>query len=46
MIQLRSVLVPADNSGAKHLNVIGLSHKIGKFGQFGGETSKRHWFVS
>lgn len=30
MIQLRSVLKPADNSGAKKLRVIGISAKIGK----------------
>jgi large subunit ribosomal protein L14 len=30
MIQLRSILKPADNSGAKRLMVIGLSGKIGK----------------
>ena len=30
MIQLRSVLKPADNSGAKKLAVIGISTKIGK----------------
>lgn len=30
MIQLRSILVPADNSGAKKLMVIGFSSKIGK----------------
>lgn len=30
MIQLRSILNPADNSGAKALMVIGVSHKIGK----------------
>ncbi len=30
MIQLRSVLKPADNSGAKKLAVIGVSTKIGK----------------
>lgn len=30
MIQLRSILKPADNSGAKRLMVIGISHKIGK----------------
>ncbi len=30
MIQLRSVLNPADNSGAKALMVVGISHKIGK----------------
>jgi large subunit ribosomal protein L14 len=30
MIQLRSILSPADNSGAKRLTVIGISSKIGK----------------
>ena len=30
MIQIRSILVPADNSGAKKLMVIGISTKIGK----------------
>jgi large subunit ribosomal protein L14 len=30
MIQLRSILKPADNSGAKRLSVIGVSTKIGK----------------
>lgn len=30
MIQLGSVLTPADNSGAKKLKVIGVSTKIGK----------------
>lgn len=30
MIQLRSILKPADNSGAKKLAVIGVSTKIGK----------------
>lgn len=30
MIQLRSVLKPADNTGAKRLNVIGISTKVGK----------------
>jgi large subunit ribosomal protein L14 len=30
MIQLRSILNPADNSGAKRLMVIGISSKIGK----------------
>lgn len=30
MVQLRSILVPADNSGAKRLMIIGISHKIGK----------------
>ena len=31
MIQLRTMLNPADNSGAKKLMVIGMSTKIGKF---------------
>jgi len=30
MIQLRSMIKPADNSGAKRLMVIGISTKIGK----------------
>ena len=30
MVQLRSILTPADNSGAKRLMVIGISSKIGK----------------
>lgn len=30
MVQLRSMLVPADNSGAKKLMVIGISGKVGK----------------
>jgi len=30
MIQLRSILTPADNSGAKRLMVIGVTPKIGK----------------
>ncbi len=30
MVQLRSILNVADNSGAKSLMVIGISHKIGK----------------
>ena len=30
MIQLRTILKPADNSGAKRLMVIGISGKIGK----------------
>lgn len=29
MVQLRSMLIPADNSGAKSLQVIGISAKIG-----------------
>lgn len=35
MIQLRSVLKPADNSGAKKLAVIGVSTKIGKTATIG-----------
>lgn len=30
MIQLRTILTPADNSGAKRLMIIGISSKIGK----------------
>lgn len=30
MIQLRSILGPADNSGAKKLNVIGVPGRVGK----------------
>ena len=30
MIQLRSILTPADNSGAKKFRVIGITPKIGK----------------
>jgi large subunit ribosomal protein L14 len=29
MVQLRTILVPADNSGAKRLMIIGISTKIG-----------------
>lgn len=35
MIQLRSILNPADNSGAKRLMVIGVSTKIGKTATIG-----------
>lgn len=35
MIQLRSVLVPADNSGAKTLVVIGISGRVGKIATLG-----------
>ena len=35
MIQLRTVLNPADNSGAKKLMVIGMSTKIGKVATLG-----------
>jgi len=30
MLQLRSVLIPADNSGAKRLMIFGISHRVGK----------------
>ena len=35
MIQLRSILKPADNSGAKRLIVMGISAKIGKIAHLG-----------
>lgn len=35
MIQMRSILKPADNSGAKKLAVIGVSTKIGKTATIG-----------
>lgn len=35
MIQLRSILNPADNSGAKKLMVIGVSTKVGKKASIG-----------
>jgi len=35
MVQLRSVMVPADNSGAKSLMVFGISAKIGKTAKVG-----------
>jgi large subunit ribosomal protein L14 len=35
MIQLRTMLIPADNSGAKKLMVIGIPAKIGKFASLG-----------
>jgi len=35
MIQLRTVLKPADNSGAKALSVMGISTKIGKIATIG-----------
>jgi len=35
MIQLRSVLVPADNSGAKKLMVFGISSKVGRYAGVG-----------
>lgn len=35
MIQLRSVINPADNSGAKKLAIIGISTKVGKTASVG-----------
>lgn len=35
MIQLRSILKPADNSGAKRFKVIGIPAKIGKYARLG-----------
>src|SRR5258708_1472497 len=35
MIQLRTVLKPADNSGAKKLMVMGVPGKIGRFAHLG-----------
>mgnify|MGYP002390140226 CR=1 FL=1 len=35
MIQLRTILKPADNSGAKRIMVIGISQKIGKVASLG-----------
>jgi len=35
MVQHRSMLVPADNSGAKRLMVIGISTKIGRVASLG-----------
>lgn len=35
MIQLRTVLVPADNSGAKALSVIGVPARVGKVASLG-----------
>jgi len=35
MVQLRSILKPADNSGAKKLMIIGISGRIGKVATLG-----------
>ena len=35
MVQLRSMLVPADNSGAKRLMIIGVPGRVGKFASLG-----------
>jgi large subunit ribosomal protein L14 len=39
MIQLRSILEPADNSGAKKFRVIGVSQRIGKTASVGDVVS-------
>lgn len=35
MVQLRSILVPADNSGAKRLMIIGVPGRVGKVATLG-----------
>lgn len=35
MVQLRTMLVPADNSGAKRLMIIGVPGRVGKFATLG-----------
>ena len=35
MVQLRSILKPADNSGAKQLMIIGISHRVGSVASIG-----------
>lgn len=35
MVQLRTILVPADNSGAKRLMIIGVPGRVGKFASLG-----------
>jgi large subunit ribosomal protein L14 len=35
MVQLRTMLVPADNSGAKRIMIIGVPGKVGKFATLG-----------
>lgn len=35
MVQLRSILKPADNSGAKRLMIIGVPGKVGRFATLG-----------
>ncbi len=35
MLQLRSVLVPADNSGARRIMIIGVPGRIGRFATLG-----------
>lgn len=35
MVQLRSILAPADNSGAKRLMIIGVPGRVGKFATIG-----------
>lgn len=35
MVQLRTILVPADNSGARRLMIIGVPGRVGKFASLG-----------
>jgi len=35
MVQLRTMLVPADNSGAKRIMIIGVPGRVGKFATLG-----------
>ena len=35
MLQLRTMMVPADNSGAKRLMIIGVPGKVGRFATLG-----------
>ena len=35
MLQLRTMLVPADNSGAKRIMIIGVPGRVGKFASLG-----------
>lgn len=35
MLQLRSVIKPADNSGAKKLHIIGVPGRVGRFARIG-----------
>lgn len=35
MVQLRSMLVPADNSGAKRIMIVGVPGRVGKFATLG-----------
>jgi large subunit ribosomal protein L14 len=35
MLQLRSILIPADNSGAKRIMIIGVPGRVGRFATLG-----------